>query len=868
MSDDNTVYAEDCNASIKTKVKVGKSASSKGWALNLEDINDFFPIRRYERDCHIWIKGILSECKIRINPRIFYTSEDLQRHIEDLDEGDFISLQLMYNKDDLDSKINEFFSFKEKYIDTQLTVGKSYKSKGWGLSKDVVAKLLPLDAYDLKFPIIVDGISDFGKINAQTRLFYNNEDLSSKLKELHDSNPKQKIDAKILLENANLTPYMEYSENKTFQDEARKCVICGKHLDIESKENKCSECLDKEVTVLRLKELLKVVSPGDEITVDDLRAKGIPRMRIRILTSKLLKYDLLTEELDGSFILKDENELNSFINKWDKEITINLKLDDEKNIIKDYNKGILIEELSEKYDVEEKVIESIISRFNDGEFDTFFLKEIHINQDSNIPKFKLAKSNNIPFNFTQLNPDRTLKFSNGHNSIFTIKDAISIHDTYYDGTYTIKELSKKFNYPTSLIRRIIGRFDEGDFDKFLDDPLAKESNYDTNSSVPKLKQTKYNDKPFKNLKLTPQKTFYINNNSISKYTIDDVVSIHDEYYQGASLKELSKEYNLSNITIERIICRYDEGDFDEVLRNIDSYIHKMEIPDYLNIPYDISELDSDKTFIYNSGRNSKFTLDDVVFIHKSYYKGYLKVKDLSDLFELNNNVIKRIIVRFDQGDFDRFLENGKLNDIKDNVVEKIVLSDSINIPYEILKLNDNNTFKYSTNHNSKFTLDDLIYIHDSYYEGYLTVNNLSKIFNFPQTTIKRIIGRFDEGDFDEYLKEPKVINVKADIIPKLKLPKNQNIPYDIKELNADRTFKYSSGHSSKFTIDDVIFIHAKYYEGSYSIEELSQKFDISINNIKRIITRFDARDFKKYVKKEINKKNKVKKNHKTKTKEN
>ena len=61
----------------------------------------------------------------------------------------------------------------------------------------------------------------------------------------------------------------------------------------------------------------------------------------------------------------------------------------------------------------------------------------------------------------------------------------------------------------------------------------------------------------------------------------------------------------------------------------------MEIPDYLNIPYDISELDSDKTFIYNSGRNSKFTLDDVVFIHKSYYKGYLKVKDLSDLFELD-----------------------------------------------------------------------------------------------------------------------------------------------------------------------------------------------------------------------------------------
>ena len=117
------------------------------------------------------------------------------------------------------------------------------------------------------------------------------------------------------------------------------------------------------------------------------------------------------------------------------------------------------------------------------------------------------------------------------------------------------------------------------------------------------------------------------------------------------------------------------------------------------------------------------------------------------MFEFHQNVIKRIIGRFDKGDFDKFLENGKLTEIKDNVVEKIALSDSINIPFKILKLNDNNTFKYSTNHNSKFTLDDLLYIHDSYYEGYLTVNNLSKIFNFPQTTVKRIIGRFDEGDF-------------------------------------------------------------------------------------------------------------------------
>ena len=82
--------------------------------------------------------------------------------------------------------------------------------------------------------------------------------------------------------------------------------------------------------------------------------------------------------------------------------------------------------------------------------------------------------------------------------------------------------------------------------------------------------------------------------------------------------------------------------------------------------------------------------------------------------------------------------------------------------------------------------------------------------------------------------------------PKIILTKSQNIRYKFKRLNEDHTF--SAGSSpTKYTLEDVIFIHKSYYTMELTLEELSDKYNLSLTTIKRLIARFDAGDFNKYL---------------------
>ena len=308
----------ECDYSINTHVNLGKRIKDvpQGWALNLIDIKEFIPVLRYQFECYIMINGIISPCKVKINPRLFYSGVPLRDHlrsIKKIDETKLIPLELKFNKKELDKLLDEFNVESRKYIDTKLSVGKSFSSKGWALSKEVISKIFPLYAYNYMFPVYIDGISAETRINMQTRLFYSSKELSKELKRLYEIDSQQKVDARIILDE----DYLDIlrSIKQTYLSD-RKCVLCGSNLDKDSKSDKCFNCLDKELTVLKLKNLLNFFEPSETFYEEDLLKLGFTKGKARILLRKLEKNGLVSKRWDARFELKDEYTLNKFIKEW------------------------------------------------------------------------------------------------------------------------------------------------------------------------------------------------------------------------------------------------------------------------------------------------------------------------------------------------------------------------------------------------------------------------------------------------------------------------------------------------------------------------------------------------------------------------
>ena len=309
---------EDCDCSILTHVNFGKRIKDipLGWALDLMDIRKFIPVLRYERECYILIRNIISPCKIRINPRLFYKGVPLKEHLrkqKSIDPNMEIPIEIKFNKKELDVSLDKFNNENFNYIDTKLLVGKSYSSKGWTLKKNVVDQLFPLDAYNFMFPVYIDGIPAETRLNMQTRLFYNSIELSDELEKLANVDSKQEVDARIIFNEEYLDLTKKLNEERVSDT---KCVICGNSLDRDSKSKKCFDCLDKELTVLKLKKLLQFINPSEIFYEDDLLDLGYTKGQIKVIKYKFNKYGLISINWDESFQLKDESIIGDFIKEW------------------------------------------------------------------------------------------------------------------------------------------------------------------------------------------------------------------------------------------------------------------------------------------------------------------------------------------------------------------------------------------------------------------------------------------------------------------------------------------------------------------------------------------------------------------------
>lgn len=82
-----------------------------------------------------------------------------------------------------------------------------------------------------------------------------------------------------------------------------------------------------------------------------------------------------------------------------------------------------------------------------------------------------------------------------------------------------------------------------------------------------------------------------------------------------------------------------------------------------NIPIDLEP--SLFGFNYSNGNPANFTLNDVISINKLYHKGVYDTLELADKFNLEEKLIRQIILRFDAGDFNKFLKNFKNLDVLD-----------------------------------------------------------------------------------------------------------------------------------------------------------------------------------------------------------
>ena len=285
MSKSSNSPQSDQETSIFTLVKVGKSYKSKGWALPRRDISKIIPVEKYEGNCHIEIDGIVAPAIFRVNPRLFYRSNDLSKHLEKLHKSEpnsKVALEIKLNKKQLYSNfISKYLTSDPiEFLNMDLPVGKSYNSKGWRINMDITSKFIPLNEYSGIYDIVVDHIPSPAILDVQTRIFYKSDELSNHLKELHDSNPKQRVNAKIIFDE-DLVLFVLKSDvsedtnnkqtifvNNSKEDKVKskgdeniktkndgKCSFCGnelpKRLNKNLKElsneypNACKTCLEK-----------------------------------------------------------------------------------------------------------------------------------------------------------------------------------------------------------------------------------------------------------------------------------------------------------------------------------------------------------------------------------------------------------------------------------------------------------------------------------------------------------------------------------------------------------------------------------------------------------------------------------------------
>lgn len=284
----------------------------------------------------------------------------------------------------------------------------------------------------------------------------------------------------------------------------------------------------------------------------------------------------------------------------------------------------------------------------------------------------------------------------------------------------------------------------------------------------------------------------INNTTLSR--IDDYKwkKIIEDIKAGFSVFEAANRANIPCPVMQLYLTNGKQGkenykkyyeDYKNALNYYESTENKIKTPNRCKICNEI--LSDESNIICNKCESKKkFAIDLKILMEKLKYKTQFTTENL--IVYYNDNEILKIINNLK--DYDLVLENKSMhifyfkkenienflntyfdansnNQNKSNEVttpskkksntkkpQKIRLKKSQNIPYPFKSLNDDHTFLRPSGSSSKFTLEDVILIHKNYYEDLYSVDEIAKKMGLSELTIKKLIVRFDEGDFDTFIK--------------------------------------------------------------------------------------------------------------------
>lgn len=229
-----------------------------------------------------------------------------------------------------------------------------------------------------------------------------------------------------------------------------KCEICNEILSDESKVI-CSNCESKKKFAVNLKILMEKLKNNTQFTNENLIVYYNDNEILKLINN-LKQYDLVLEDKSLHIFYFKKEHVENFLNTYFDSKNSNYKTKSEK----------ITEFVKEKTKKPQKII--------------------------------LSKSQNIPYPFTDLNDDHTFIRPSGSSSQFTLEDVILIHENYYEDLYSVDEIAKKMGLSKSTIRKIIVRFDEGDFDKFIKILENEKENKQNNISICKNCKKEFNPK--------------------------------------------------------------------------------------------------------------------------------------------------------------------------------------------------------------------------------------------------------------------------------------------------------------------------------------------------------------------------------------
>lgn len=323
-----------------------------------------------------------------------------------------------------------------------------------------------------------------------------------------------------------------------------KCQICN---EILSDENKviCENCESKKKFAIDLKILIEKLKNETQFTNENLIVYYSDNEILKLINN-LKDYDLVLEDNPMNIFYFKKDNVKNFMNNYFDENNPNYKIRSEKN--------------------------------------TEILKKKTKNKKPK--KITLKKSQNTPYPFKSLNDNHTFLRQSGSSSKFTLEDVILIHKNYYEDLYSVDEIAKKMNLSNLTIKKIIVRFDEGDFDEYVK-ILENEENINQ-ENIMKCKGCDNKFEPKENEEYC--KNCIITSNYVSKNKFNIILQTEPEILIGTvsdenfanELCSIGKSELRNNMSFEDIADNLKELIAEKRREEIREIINDEEIKEIIN----------------------------------------------------------------------------------------------------------------------------------------------------------------------------------------------------------------------------------------------------------------------------------------------